>query len=83
MNFKLKMRFVIFAHVSPSIPHHGVVAISSLFHFGRKGKYRLLEQRQKFPTSENETKGNMRQHRGMGMGKNDKSHFRFEIHYIK
>ncbi len=47
------MRFVIFAHFSPSIPPHGVVAISPLFHFRRKGRYRLLEQRRKFPTSEN------------------------------
>jgi hypothetical protein len=53
MNFKLKMRFVIFAHFSPSNPPRGVVAISLLFHFRRKGKYRLLEQRPKFPTSEN------------------------------
>jgi hypothetical protein len=52
MNFKLKMRFVILAHFSPSIPPRGVVAISPLFHFRRKGKYRLLEQRRKFPTSE-------------------------------
>ncbi len=43
------MRFVIFAHFSPSIPPRGVVAISPLFHFRRKGKYRLLEQRRKFP----------------------------------
>jgi hypothetical protein len=28
MNFKLKMRFVIFAHFHPSIPQRGVVAIS-------------------------------------------------------
>jgi hypothetical protein len=33
MNFNLKMRFVIFAHFSPSIPPRGVVAISPLFHF--------------------------------------------------
>jgi hypothetical protein len=56
MNFKLKMRFVIFAHFSPSIPPRGVVAISPLFHFRRKGKYRLLEQRRKFSTSENRQK---------------------------
>ncbi len=30
------MRFVIFAHFSPSIPPRGVVAISSLFHFRRR-----------------------------------------------
>jgi hypothetical protein len=35
-------------------------------HFRRKGKYHLLEQRQKFPTSENETKEKSRQHRGVG-----------------
>jgi hypothetical protein len=32
------MRFVIFAHFHPSIPSRGVVAISPLFHFQRKGK---------------------------------------------
>jgi hypothetical protein len=36
------------------------------FHFRRKGKYRLLEQRRKLPTSENETKEKSRQHRGVG-----------------
>ncbi len=35
MNFKLKMRIVIFAHFFPSIPPRGVVAISPLFHFWR------------------------------------------------
>ncbi len=50
MNFNLKMIFVILDRFPPSIPPRGVVVISLLFNFLRKGKYRLLEQRRKFPT---------------------------------
>jgi hypothetical protein len=54
MNFDLKMRFFILDHFPPSIPPRGVVVISLLFNFRRKGKCRLLdEQRRNFPTSEN------------------------------
>ncbi len=57
MIFELKIRFVILDRLDPflsSIPSRSVVTISPLF----QGKYRLLEQRRKFLTSENERKEN-------------------------
>ncbi len=48
INFDLKMGFVIWDPFPPSIPPRGVVLISPLFNFRRKGKYRLLEQRRNF-----------------------------------
>ncbi len=49
------MRFVIFAHFSPSIPPRGVVAISPLFHFRRGEIFVFALVGDIYPSYENET----------------------------
>ncbi len=66
MNFKLKMRFVIFAHFHPSIPQRGVVAISPLFHFRRWEIFAFALVGDIYPSSKNETKEKSWQYRGVG-----------------
>jgi hypothetical protein len=53
MNFKLKMRFVIFARFYPSIPQRGVVAISPLFHFRRWEIFAFALVGDIYPSSKN------------------------------
>jgi hypothetical protein len=44
------LSLLVYPAFPPFIPSRGAVAISPLLNFRKRGKYRLLEQRQNFPT---------------------------------